>query len=146
MKNLPRVRLCVGDALLDVYVARHDADRALGLMHRRDLPADEGMLFICDQAEEQRFWMKDTPLPLSIAFVEDDGTICKMADLQPHSLEAECSGQPVRLILEVNQGWFAKHGIRPGMRLAGPVFTPRAPRRRSAAGPVRTPRVAARPG
>lgn len=120
--NLPRVRLTAEGATLDVYVARNKADRALGLMHRRDMPQNEGMLFICDEPDEQRFWMKDTPLPLSIAFIEDDGTICRIADLQPNCLAAECSGQPVRYILEVNQGWFAEHGIGPGTRVTGPVF------------------------
>ena len=120
--NLPRVRLTAEGATLDVYVARNKADRALGLMHRRDMPQNEGMLFICDAPDEQRFWMKDTPLPLSIAFIEDDGTICRIADLQPNCLAAECSGQPVRYILEVNQGWFAEHGIGPGTRVTGPVF------------------------
>jgi len=123
MMNLPRVRLTVNDEQLDAYVARNEEDRALGLMHRRDLPENEGMLFVCDEACEQRFWMKDTPLPLSIAFIEEDGTICRIADLQPHCLDAESSGQPVRFILEVNQGWFAERGIEAGARLVGPVFT-----------------------
>jgi len=123
MMNLPRVRLTVNDEQLDAYVARNEEDRALGLMHRRDLPENEGMLFVCDEACEQRFWMKDTPLPLSIAFIEEDGTICRIADLQPHCLDAESSGQPVRYILEVNQGWFAERGIEAGARLVGPVFT-----------------------
>ena len=120
--NLPRVRLTAEGATLDVYVACNEADRALGLMHRRDLPPNEGMLFVCDEPGEQRFWMKDTPLPLSIAFIEDDGTICRIADLEPNCLDAECSGQPVRYILEVNQGWFAERGIGPGTRITGPVF------------------------
>ena len=66
--------------------------------------------------------MKDTPLPLSIAFLDEDGTILKIADLVPHDLRSESSVQPVRFVLEMNQGWFAERGIGPGMRLAGPVF------------------------
>ena len=107
-----------------MYVARSEEERAQGLMFRRDMPADEGMLFMCDSLAVQKFWMKDTPLPLSIAFVREDGTILKIADLQPHNLEAESSEHPVRFVLEVNQGWFAERGVAPGARLAGPVFLP----------------------
>lgn len=120
--NLPRVQLQAGDHALEVYVARSDEERALGLMHRRDMPESEGMLFMCDACAVQNFWMKDTPLPLSIAFLEEDGTILKIADLEPHCLDAESSEHPVRFILEVNQGWFAERGISPGTRFAGPVF------------------------
>jgi len=120
--NLPRVQLTAGDHAIEVYVARSAEERALGLMHRRDLPENEGMLFMCDACAVLSFWMKDTPLPLSIAFVGDDGTILKIADLQPHDLEPESSEHPVRFVLEVNQGWFRERGIGPGWRLAGPVF------------------------
>lgn len=124
--NLPRVLLTVGEHEIQVYVARSDEERAQGLMFRRDLPRDEGMLFMCDACEMQKFWMKDTPLPLSVAFLEEDGTILKIADLEPHDLEGESSGHPVRFVLEVNQGWFEEHGIAPGAQLAGPVFLERA--------------------
>lgn len=107
---------------LKVHVARSKEERAQGLMHRRALPEDEGMLFMCDDARVLRFWMKDTPLPLSIAFLGDDGTVLRVADLQPHELEGESSGQPVRFVLEVNQGWFEERGIAPGTRFEGPVF------------------------
>jgi uncharacterized membrane protein (UPF0127 family) len=120
--NLPRVQLTAGEHQIQVYVARSDEERALGLMYRRDLPENEGMLFMCDACAVQKFWMKDTPLPLSIAFLEDDGTIVKIADLEPHCLEAESSDHPVRFVLEVNQGWFDERGIAPGAQLAGPVF------------------------
>lgn len=124
--NLPRVQLTIGEHSIQVYVARSDEERALGLMFRRDMPEDEGMLFMCDECAVQKFWMKDTPLPLSIAFLEEDGTILKIADLQPHDLEAESSEHPVRFVLEVNQGWFDERGIAPGQRLVGPVFLERA--------------------
>ncbi|MDB5898502.1 MAG: hypothetical protein JWP22_1656 [Ramlibacter sp.] len=120
--NLPRVQLTAGDHQIQVYVARTDEERAQGLMFRRDLPADEGMLFMCDERAVQNFWMKDTPLPLSIAFLEEDGTILKIADLEPHDLDGESSEHPVRYILEVNQGWFDQRGIAPGAQLSGPLF------------------------
>ena len=120
--NLPRVQLTAGGHDLHVYVARSDQERALGLMHRQELAQDEGMLFMSGRRAVQKFWMKDTPLPLSIAFLEEDGTILKIADLEPHDLRSESSEQPVRFVLEMNQGWFAERGIGPGTRLAGPVF------------------------
>ncbi len=120
--NLPRVQLSASGHPIQVYVARSDEERAMGLMHRRELPPDEGMLFMCDSCAVQKFWMKDTPLPLSIAFLQEDGTILKIADLEPHDLEAESSEHPVRFVLEVNQGWFAERGIAPGARVEGPVF------------------------
>lgn len=120
--NLPRVLLTIDGHDMQVYVARTAEERALGLMHRREMAEDEGMLFICDECAVQKFWMKDTPLPLSIAFLEDDGTILKIADLEPHDLEGESSEHPVRHVLEVNQGWFAERGIAPGSRVTGPVF------------------------
>jgi hypothetical protein len=120
--NLPRVHLTAGEHQIEVYVARSEEERALGLMHCRDLPENEGMLFMCDERAEQKFWMKDTPLPLSIAFLHEDGTILKIADLEPHDLDAESSEHPVRFVLEVNQGWFDQRGIAPGTRLVGPVF------------------------
>ncbi|HEX2545214.1 MAG TPA: DUF192 domain-containing protein [Ramlibacter sp.] len=120
--NLPRVQLTAGEHPIEVYVARSQEERAQGLMFRRDMPENEGMLFMCDRSAVQKFWMKDTPLPLSIAFLADDGTIVKIADLQPNCLEGESSEQPVRFVLEVNQGWFDQRGITPGTRVAGPVF------------------------
>ena len=120
--NLPRVQLTAGEHQIQVYVARSDEERALGLMHRRELPADEGMLFMCDRRGVQKFWMKDTPLPLSIAFLREDGTILRIADLEPHDLRSESSVHAVRFVLEVNQGWFAERGIGPGERITGPLF------------------------
>lgn len=120
--NLPRVQLTAGEHTIQVYVARSAEERALGLMHRRELPEDEGMLFMSDRRAVQSYWMKDTPLPLSIAFLAEDGTILKIADLEPHDLEGESSEHAVRFVLEVNQGWFEERGIAPGHRLEGPVF------------------------
>lgn len=120
--NLPRVQLTAGEHRIQAYVARSREERAQGLMHRREMPDDEGMLFMCDREAVLSFWMKDTPLPLSIAFLAQDGTILKVADLEPHDLEGESSEHPVRFVLEVNQGWFAERGIGPGHRLAGPLF------------------------
>jgi uncharacterized membrane protein (UPF0127 family) len=120
--NLPRMELTAGEHQLTVYVARSEQERAMGLMHRRELPEDEGMLFMCDSRKVLAFWMKDTPLPLSIAFLREDGTVLKVADLEPHDLEGESSEHPVRFVLEVNQGWFEERDLGPGTRFCGPVF------------------------
>jgi uncharacterized protein len=122
MKNLPRVVLAIGGHELNAYVARGAKERALGLMHCRNLQPDEGMLFVSGEPQEQSFWMKDTPLPLSIAFIDTDGTLLQIEDMAPHSLEATESEAPVRYVLEVPQGWFADRRIRAGDRVTGPVF------------------------
>ena len=116
------LQLCAGEHTIDARVARTAEQRALGLMHRTELDPNEGMLFIHGQADVLSYWMKDTPVPLSIAFLEDDGTIVHLADLQPHSLEGCRCEQPVRYVLEMPQGWFAERGIGPGTRVTGPAF------------------------
>lgn len=120
--DLPRTTLKAGMHLIQAQVASTHPQRAIGLMHRREMPANEGMLFVFEQAAVQCFWMKNTLLPLTAAFVEDDGTIVNLADMQPLSLDSHCSTKPVRYVLEMHQGWFARRGIQPGSRLGGPPF------------------------
>lgn len=120
--NLPRVTLSAGMHQIDAQVAQTPEQRATGLMHRQQMPQHEGMLFIFDQPSVQCFWMKDTLLPLSIAFVADDGTVVNLDEMKPQTLDSHCSGKPVRYVLEMNRGWFAKKGIKPGFRLAGKPF------------------------
>ena len=120
--DLPRVRLAAGMHQIDAQLARSVEQRATGLMWRRQMPQHEGMLFVFEQPFVQCFWMKDTLLPLSAAFIEDDGTIANIADMQPRSLDSHCSAKPVRYVLEMNQGWFAKRGLKPGAKLSGPPF------------------------
>ena len=91
-------------------------------MFRREMPQHEGMLFVFEQPATQCFWMKNTQLPLTAAFVADDGSIVNLADMQPLSEESHCSAKPVRYVLEMNQGWFAKRGIKAGTKLGGAPF------------------------
>ncbi len=121
--QLPRVTLSAGMHLINAQVAATPQQRAVGLMFRKEMPANEGMLFAFEQAAEQCFWMKNTLLPLTAAFVADDGTIVNLADMQPQSLVSHCSTKPVRFVLEMNQGWFDKRGLKAGSRLGGPPFT-----------------------
>lgn len=123
--RLPRVTLSAGMHLINAQVAATPEQRTMGLMHRRDMPANEGMLFVFEQPAGQCFWMKNTLLPLTAAFVADDGTIVNLADMKPQSLDSHCSAQPVRYVLEMHQGWFEKRGIQAGARLGGAPFSSR---------------------
>ena len=123
--QLPRIQLQAGMHQMQVQVAATPDQRAIGLMHRAEMPQAEGMLFAFEQATQQCFWMKNTLLPLTAAFIADDGTIVNLADMKPQTTDAHCSDQPVRWVLEMNQGWFAKKRIQAGHQLRGPMFTPR---------------------
>lgn len=120
--DLPRIKISAGMHLIDTQLALTHEQRATGLMFRKEMPQSEGMLFIFEQASQQCFWMKNTLLPLTAAFVADDGTIVNLADMKPQTTESHCSKQPVRYVLEMNQGWFAKKGIKAGFKLAGKPF------------------------
>lgn len=120
--DLQRIKLSAGMHLIDTQVAASPEQRATGLMFRKDMPASEGMLFVFEQATQQCFWMKNTLLPLTAAFVADDGTIVNLADMKPQTTDSHCSAQPVRYVLEMNQGWFAKKGIKAGFKLGGKPF------------------------
>lgn len=120
--NLQRVELTAGMHRIDAQVAATPLERQTGLMHRQEMPQHEGMLFMFEQPAQQCFWMKNTLLPLTAAFVADDGTIVNLADMKPQTLDSHCSAKPVRFVLEMNQGWFAKKGIQPGAKLSGAPF------------------------
>ena len=120
--QLPRIQLQAGMHQMQVQVAATPEQRSIGLMHRAEMPQGEGMLFAFEQATQQCFWMKNTLLPLTAAFIADDGTIVNLADMKPQTTDAHCSEQPVRWVLEMNQGWFAKKGLKAGFRLSGPPF------------------------
>jgi uncharacterized membrane protein (UPF0127 family) len=120
--DLPRVRLGAGMHQIEAQVAVTPDQRATGLMHRKQMPQHEGMLFVFDQPSVQCFWMKDTLLPLTAAFIADDGELVNLVDMKPHALDSHCSAKPVRYVLEMNQGWFAKRGIKPGTKLTGQPF------------------------
>ena len=123
--NLARVQLQTGMHLIQAQVARTPEERAVGLMWRREMAPNEGMLFIFEQPQIQCFWMKNTYLPLTAAFVADDGTVVNLVDMQPLTTESHCSAQPVRFVLEMHQGWFARRGIAAGARLRGGPFAHR---------------------
>jgi uncharacterized membrane protein (UPF0127 family) len=120
--NLPRIPLQAGMHLISAQVASTPAQRSIGLMWRKDMPPHEGMLFVFEQAQRQCFWMQNTYLPLTAAFIDDDGIIVNLADMQPLTTRAHCSDKPVRYVLEMHQGWFAQRGIGAGDRIRGSLF------------------------
>lgn len=120
--NLERIKLTSGMHRIDAQVANTSEQRQTGLMFRKEMPQHEGMIFVFDQPGKQCFWMKNTLIPLSAAFIADDGTIVNIEDMKPLVLDAHCSTQPVRYVLEMNKGWFAKKGIKAGNKLHGPLF------------------------
>jgi uncharacterized protein len=124
--SLPTTTLSVGGVKLLVEIAHTPAQREKGLMFRKSMAEDHGMLFVFPRDEQLSFWMKNTPIPLSIAFIGSDGTIKQIADMQPESLATIPSDFSVRYALEVNQGFFARHRIHAGDLVTLPDGIPRA--------------------
>jgi hypothetical protein len=122
---LPRVRLHAGAHTFQVEVAATPQRRKRGLMGRTRLQDDAGMLFVFEQKGAHCFWMENTPIPLSVAFLADDGSIVNIEDMQPNTLGHHCAKAAVRHALEVKQGGFQSRGIRPGMRISGGPLAPR---------------------
>ncbi len=122
--QLPRIKLQAGMYQIDTQVAQTPEQRSIGVMYRTGMPQHEGMLFVFEQPSTQCFWMKNTLLPLTAAFVADDGTIVNLADMKPQTTDSHCSAKPVRFVLEMHQGWFAKKGLKAGSRLSGVAFKP----------------------
>lgn len=122
--HLPRTEMRIGMYRIEAQVAHTYESRQTGLMYRQSMPAHEGMLFAFPQPGVQCFWMRNTVLPLTAAFVADDGTIVNLADMQPLRDDSHCSAKPVRFVLEMNQGWFAQRGIKAGAKISGEAFRP----------------------
>ncbi len=121
--KLPTTQLSAGMHNIVAEIASQPLQRQLGMMMRTQMAQHEGMLFVFEQPEPQCFWMRNTLLPLSIAFIADDGRIVNIAEMKPQSDDSHCSAKPVRYVLEMNAGWFAKRGIKAGDRLRGPPLT-----------------------
>ncbi len=121
--KLQTVPITAGMHLIQAELAVTTDQQATGMMFRRQMAANAGMLFVESSAGVRCFWMRNTLLPLSIAFIADDGTIVNLADMAPESEDSHCSEKPVRFALEMNQGWFTKRGFKPGTRLHGAPFT-----------------------
>jgi len=120
--RLPTINLQAGIHVIKTELALTPDQQATGMMFRREMGTSEGMLFVNDEPGVRCFWMRNTLVPLTIAFLADDGTIVNLADMEPQSERSHCSAQPVRYALEMNRGWFAKRGIKAGVRLSGKPF------------------------
>ena len=115
-----------GAVTFRVEVADTEAEREVGLMGRTALDADAGMVFLFDGTTTASFWMKDTLIPLSIAFIDKKGKIVRIAEMKPFDESRTSSLYPARYALEMNKGWFAQRGIKAGAKLRGlERFAPR---------------------
>ena len=119
---LPQTTLQAGMQLIQAEVASTSEERETGLMFRRELSGNHGMLFVFEDDRPVCMWMKNTLIPLTVAFIDDHGTITNTADMQPQTLDSHCAVQNVRFALEMPIGWFAKRGIKPGFTLRGAPF------------------------
>ncbi|WP_240001820.1 DUF192 domain-containing protein [Parvibium lacunae] len=117
--TLPQVTLTVGGRQIQAEMATENLQRQIGLMQRQHLGTHEGMIFIFPEKGQQCFWMRNTLLPLTAAFIDDDGTIVNLADMQPLKDDSHCSKKPVRYVLEMNQGWFRQQGVKAGQKVQG---------------------------
>ena len=116
---LPTTKLSAGIYVIQAEVASTTATRSQGLMQRKSMAQGAGMLFLFDESAGHCMWMKNTLIPLSVAFVDERGEIVNIADMQPLDEATHCASRPARYALEMNQGWFKKRGISPGTLIQG---------------------------
>jgi len=124
-ETLPVTQLSAGMHLIRAEVAADMSSRSQGLMHRKSLAPNAGMLFVFDEAAPHCMWMKNTFIPLSVAFIDAQGVIINIADMTPHSEQSHCAARPAVYALEMTQGWFAQRGIKAGAKLGGLNTAPR---------------------
>ena len=116
---MPQIELAIDKHTLTAEVAHTDPDRMQGLMHRRMLPESRGMLFVFPNITYHGMWMMNTYIPLSVAFIDDEGVIINIEDMQPHTRDSHAAKKPARYALEMNLGWFQKRNIKPGIKIEG---------------------------
>lgn len=123
--GLPVMELTAGFHRIEAEVAASNAARMQGLMHRRAMPAQRGMLFVFAETARHCMWMKNTFLPLSVAFLDEGGRILNIEDMQPQTEGNHCAARPARYALEMNRGWFAQRGLKAGDAIGGIERAPR---------------------
>ena len=116
---LPAIQLQIGMYLIKAEVAANHGTRMQGLMLREKMAANEGMLFVFPERDRQCMWMKNTLLPLSVAFLDDAGVILNVEDMQPQTEDSHCSAKPARYALEMNLGWFKAKNLKPRTKISG---------------------------
>lgn len=117
--TMPRTELSIGMYRIEAEVAATQENRTTGLMQRRSMPANQGMLFVFTQPQRHCMWMKNTLLPLSVAFLDEEGRILNVEDMQPQTEDNHCAAKPARFALEMNLGWFRQKGVKPGQTIEG---------------------------
>ena len=115
--SMPVMELSAGFHRIEAEVAASDQNRQVGLMNRKAMPQQRGMLFVFTQNNTHCMWMRNTLMPLSVAFIDDEGYIINIEDMQPQTENNHCARVPARYALEMNLGWFAQRGLKPGVRL-----------------------------
>jgi len=116
---LPVIELKIDKNLIKAEVASTQASQQLGLMYRKSMPEQSGMLFVFEQKAGHCFWMKNTLLPLSIAFIDDDGKIVNIEEMKPQTEENHCPLKPIRYALEMNSNWFENRKLGVGKLVEG---------------------------
>ena len=117
--QLPQVQLNAGIHVIRAEVANTPESRMKGLMFRKTLGASDGMLFVFDEAQRQCMWMRNTYVPLSVAFIDANGAILNVEDMEPLTESSHCAAGPAKYALEMNKGWFASRGLKAGTRIGG---------------------------
>lgn len=117
--EFPRAELTAGMHRIEAEVAATLPERTQGLMHRRSLDRNQGMIFVFPETAIHCFWMKNTPLPLSIAFLDEKGSIVGIDEMAPDTETSHCPPRPARFALEMNAGWFKARGLKPGNTIGG---------------------------
>jgi uncharacterized membrane protein (UPF0127 family) len=117
--KFPVISLNAGLHIIKAEVAATDAERQRGLMYREKMGANEGMVFLFDAPANVCMWMKNTFIPLSVAFIDQSGKIVNIEDMQPQTTASHCAKKPIRYALEMNLGWFKQKNIKPGSAIEG---------------------------
>jgi uncharacterized membrane protein (UPF0127 family) len=123
--DMPRMELIAGFHRIEAEVAADQSNRMQGLMERRAMGPNQGMLFVFPQAARHCMWMRNTFLPLSVAFLDDEGRILNIEDMKPQTEDNHCAAGFARFALEMNIGWFAAKGLKTGARIVGVERAPR---------------------
>lgn len=118
-QRLPVMQLTAGMHVIRAEVAATEPQRQQGLMFRQSMEVNEGMLFVFERPAGVCMWMKNTPLPLSVAFIDAEGKIINIEDMQPNTTDSHCAKKLIRYALEMNQGWFKQRNIKPGSTIQG---------------------------
>ena len=124
--QLPRLELTAGFHRIEAEVAADPNSRQQGLMHRRTMETNDGMLFVFTLDERHCMWMRNTLLPLAVAFLDLDGRVINIEEMKPQTEINHCAAKPASYALEMNAGWFAQRGIKPGQKIGGIDRAPRA--------------------